>query len=132
MGNTLAWLLGAGRPVETAAESTAALTGAAADAPSSRAQPQQPPTTRTVRNDLNLRKATLAATADPENPDDYLISFVFDADIPCHITVFFAAREELELDPITGAPCRWCVCPSACSRRVRVLLTTPLPPPQHV
>lgn len=50
-------------------------------------------TTETVKNDLNLRKKTLRAVPDPSRPGFYLISFVFDANIPCTVGVFFLARE---------------------------------------
>ena len=50
-------------------------------------------TTETVKNDLNLRKNTLRAVPDPTRPGFYLISFVFDANIPCTVGVFFLARE---------------------------------------
>jgi hypothetical protein len=49
-------------------------------------------TTQTVKNDLNLRKKTLRAVPDPSRPGFYLISFVFDANVPCTVGVFFLAR----------------------------------------
>jgi len=50
-------------------------------------------TTETVKNDLNLRKNTLRAVPDPSRPGHYLINFVFDANVPCTVGVFFVARE---------------------------------------
>lgn len=50
-------------------------------------------TTETVKNDLNLRKKSLRAVPDPSRPGFYHISFVFDANIPCTVGVFFLARE---------------------------------------
>jgi|EP01043_Picozoa_sp_COSAG02_P060138 hypothetical protein len=50
-------------------------------------------TTETVNNDLNLRKKTLRAVPDPSRPGHYLINFVFDANIPCTVGVFFLSRE---------------------------------------
>jgi len=39
-----------------------------------------------------LRKKTLRAVPDPSRPGFYLISFVFDANVPCTVGVFFLAR----------------------------------------
>ena len=50
-------------------------------------------TTETVRNDLNLRKESLKVVADPTRPGFYLVSFVFDANVPCTVAVYFLARE---------------------------------------
>ena len=55
--------------------------------------PQPLNTTQTVHNDLNLRKASLRAEPDPTRPGFYLISFTFDANVPCTVAVFFLARE---------------------------------------
>lgn len=50
-------------------------------------------TTDTIRNDLNLRKPSLRAVPDPDNPDRHCITFTYDANVPCTIAVFFVACE---------------------------------------
>ena len=50
-------------------------------------------TTDTICNDLNLRKPSLIAVADPVHPERYHISFTFDSNIPCTVAVFFLASE---------------------------------------
>ncbi|XP_002982812.2 probable E3 ubiquitin-protein ligase LUL2 [Selaginella moellendorffii] len=47
----------------------------------------------TIRNDVNLRKATLRIEKDEENPGFYLVAFSFDATVPGNICIFFVAKE---------------------------------------
>ncbi|KAA8548589.1 hypothetical protein F0562_000273 [Nyssa sinensis] len=47
-----------------------------------------------VRNDVNVHKDTLRLEVDEQNPDHYLVSFVFDALLDGSITVFYFAKEE--------------------------------------
>ncbi|CAH1452144.1 unnamed protein product [Lactuca virosa] len=47
----------------------------------------------TIRNDVNLKKETLKIEADEENPGKFLVSFTFDATVPCNITLYFFAKE---------------------------------------
>ncbi|KAF5752305.1 RING/U-box superfamily protein isoform 1 [Tripterygium wilfordii] len=47
-----------------------------------------------VRNDVNVHKDTLRVEIDEQNPDQYLVSFVFDALFDGSITIFYFAKEE--------------------------------------
>lgn len=47
----------------------------------------------TIRNDVNIKKETLAVSPDEENPGFFLLSFTFDATVSGSITVFFFAKE---------------------------------------
>jgi hypothetical protein len=47
----------------------------------------------TIRNDVNLKKETFKIISDQENPKKSLISFTFDATVPCSITIIFFAKE---------------------------------------
>ncbi|KAF5452460.1 hypothetical protein F2P56_027456 [Juglans regia] len=47
-----------------------------------------------VRNDVNVHKDTLRVVLDEHNPDNYLVSFVFDALYDGSITIFYFAKEE--------------------------------------
>ncbi|KAM1745803.1 hypothetical protein ACFX11_012500 [Malus domestica] len=47
-----------------------------------------------VKNDVNVRKDTLRLEIDELNPDQHLVSFVFDAMYDGSITVFYFAKEE--------------------------------------
>ncbi|KAJ4847256.1 putative E3 ubiquitin-protein ligase lul4 [Turnera subulata] len=47
-----------------------------------------------VRNDVNVHKDTLKVEIDEENPDHYLVSFVFDAVFDGSITIIYFAKEE--------------------------------------
>ncbi|KAI3791749.1 hypothetical protein L2E82_05611 [Cichorium intybus] len=49
--------------------------------------------TITIKNDVNLKKETLKIEADEENPGKSLVSFTFDATVPCSITLYFFAKE---------------------------------------
>ncbi|KAF2284132.1 hypothetical protein GH714_019437 [Hevea brasiliensis] len=48
-----------------------------------------------VRNDVNVHKDTLKVEIDEHNPDNYLVSFVFDALFDGSITIFYFAKEEV-------------------------------------
>ena len=50
--------------------------------------------TATIRNAVDLKKATLAVTPLPDNPAKLAITFTFDASQPCAVTTFVAATEE--------------------------------------
>lgn len=50
--------------------------------------------TATIRNAVNLKKATLEVTPVPGAPTRLAISFTFDASQPCAVTTFVAATEE--------------------------------------
>lgn len=61
--------------------------------PSGRGANKEPlHTTETVKNDLNLQKQSLRVVPDPSRPGFFLVSFVFDANIPCTVGVFCLAR----------------------------------------
>ncbi|XP_023539072.1 probable E3 ubiquitin-protein ligase LUL4 [Cucurbita pepo subsp. pepo] len=47
-----------------------------------------------VRNDVNVHKDTLRIEVDGQNPDQHLVSFVFDALYDGSITILFFAKEE--------------------------------------
>ncbi|XP_050218581.1 probable E3 ubiquitin-protein ligase LUL4 [Mercurialis annua] len=47
-----------------------------------------------VRNDVNVHKDTLRLEIDEQNPDTFLVSFVFDALFDGSITIFYFAKEE--------------------------------------
>ncbi|KAD6794784.1 hypothetical protein R6Q59_021303 [Mikania micrantha] len=49
-----------------------------------------------VKNHVNLHKDTLKVEVDKENPDCYLVSFVFDALFDGSITIYYFAKEEPE------------------------------------
>ncbi|XWS09036.1 hypothetical protein CRYUN_Cryun40dG0051000 [Craigia yunnanensis] len=65
------------------------------------APPQPPPpyvehqNAKKVRNDVNVHKDTLKLEVDEQNPDNHLVSFVFDALFDGSITIFYFAKEEL-------------------------------------
>jgi hypothetical protein len=71
--------------------------------PPPRAAPPPPPhvpaptheltQTATIRNAVNLKKATLAATPLPGDPSKLAITFTFDASAPCLATTYVAATE---------------------------------------
>lgn len=62
--------------------------------------PQQPPpyvehqNAKKVRNDVNVHKDTLRLEVDEQNPDHYLVSFIFDALFDGSITIYYFAKEE--------------------------------------
>ncbi|KAF5736823.1 E3 ubiquitin-protein ligase LUL4 [Tripterygium wilfordii] len=47
-----------------------------------------------IRNDVNVHKDTLRVEIDEQNPDQYLVSFVFDALFDGSITILYFAKEE--------------------------------------
>ncbi|KAG2685609.1 hypothetical protein I3760_10G133200 [Carya illinoinensis] len=47
----------------------------------------------TIRNDVNLKKETLRIEPDEENPDQFLVSFTFDATVAGSISIIFFAKE---------------------------------------
>ncbi|QDZ20037.1 RING-type domain-containing protein [Chloropicon primus] len=64
-------------------------------------QPQQPQPqqatekkkTKTIRNDVNLKKHTLKMVQDESDPSVYYPTFKFDCGAPCSVSVFFLATE---------------------------------------
>ncbi|KAM1301352.1 hypothetical protein ACFX2H_012399 [Malus domestica] len=68
--------------------------------PAVRPPPPPPPpyvehqNAKKVKNDVNVRKDTLRLEIDELNPDQHLVSFVFDAMYDGSITVFYFAKEE--------------------------------------
>lgn len=56
-------------------------------------QPPQMQRTFTIRNDVNLKKSTLALVRDAAKPSCYHLEFTFDASEECTISVFYAAKE---------------------------------------
>ncbi|ONK63722.1 uncharacterized protein A4U43_C07F18240 [Asparagus officinalis] len=48
---------------------------------------------KTVRNDVNVHKDTVRLALDHQNPDHYLVSFVFDATLDGSITIYYFAQE---------------------------------------
>lgn len=61
---------------------------------------QLPPTqqltqTATIRNAVNLKKASLAISPLQEDPSKMTISFSFDASAPCAVSIFLFATEEV-------------------------------------
>ncbi|KAG8636684.1 hypothetical protein MANES_15G023300v8 [Manihot esculenta] len=64
-------------------------------------QPIEPPpyiehqNAKKVRNDVNVHKDTLKVEIDEQTPDNYLVSFVFDALFDGSITIFYFAKEEV-------------------------------------
>ena len=95
--------------------------------------------TATIRNAVNLKKATLAVTPLPDNPARLAISFTFDASQPCAVTTFVAATEEpahscrlapakqeaappLYYEKGVSAAAAAAACPSAAMRCCEVLL----------
>eukprot|EP00897_Mesotaenium_endlicherianum_P007154 jgi/Mesen1/6467/ME000033S05747 len=53
----------------------------------------EPQRTTTIRNKVNLRRATLHLEKDVDNPGQYLVAFSFDATVAGSICIFFMARE---------------------------------------
>jgi len=49
--------------------------------------------TKTVKNDVNLKKASLNVIKDPQNPGHLLVAFDFDTAAPCSVSVFFNVDE---------------------------------------
>ncbi|KAJ7295328.1 hypothetical protein O6H91_Y197400 [Diphasiastrum complanatum] len=47
----------------------------------------------TIRNDVNLKKATLRLEKDEANPGHHLVAFSFDSTLPGSICIFFLAKE---------------------------------------
>ncbi|KAK9933486.1 hypothetical protein M0R45_020683 [Rubus argutus] len=65
--------------------------------------PLQPPppyvehqNAKKVKNDVNVHKATLRLEIDEQNPDQHLVSFVFDALYDGSITILYFAKEEAD------------------------------------
>ncbi|CAD7699300.1 unnamed protein product [Ostreobium quekettii] len=57
-------------------------------------QPTQLQQTKTIRNQVNLKKPTLRLVPRPGEGDLVTPTFKFDASAPCSVTVFFMAKEE--------------------------------------
>ncbi|KAJ3676307.1 hypothetical protein LUZ60_003719 [Juncus effusus] len=49
--------------------------------------------TKTVKNDVNLHKQTIQLVPDEQNPDQHLVSFVFDASVDGSMTIYYFAKE---------------------------------------
>lgn len=61
------------------------------------APPMPPPRVEhatTIRNDVNLKKASLRLLRDRRDPGRLALEFQFDANVPCAVTVFFAHRSD--------------------------------------
>lgn len=71
------------------------------------AQPAQTQKASTIRNNVNLKKKTLEVHEDPDEPNRLTLSFSFDAALPCSISVFFNATENVQdscrLKQLSGA-----------------------------
>lgn len=48
----------------------------------------------TIRNDVNLKKATLRLEKDEENPSSHLVAFSFDATVDGCVSIFFLSKED--------------------------------------
>jgi len=55
--------------------------------------PAEKKKTKTIRNDVNLKKHTLKLVQDESDPSVYYPTFTFDCGSPCSVTVFFMATE---------------------------------------
>jgi len=70
--------------------------------PQSQTVPRPPPVapekkkTKTIRNDVNLKKNTLVMVQSEEDPSLWYPQFKFDAGAPCSVSVFYMATEDLE------------------------------------
>eukprot|EP00163_Fabomonas_tropica_P002487 TRINITY_DN118_c0_g1_i1.p1 TRINITY_DN118_c0_g1~~TRINITY_DN118_c0_g1_i1.p1 ORF type:complete len:412 (-),score=69.89 TRINITY_DN118_c0_g1_i1:188-1423(-) len=54
-------------------------------------------TTTTIRNDVNLKKNSLKLNRVSENdPNKYTIEFQLDCSVPCNLSVYYVAEEELD------------------------------------
>jgi E3 ubiquitin-protein ligase MGRN1 len=67
----------------------------------------------TIKNDLNVRKKSVRLVRDPENPQQFLLEFVFDATCSGLCTVFFMAKdltnrttrvEQFHVEPLEPVP----------------------------
>lgn len=58
----------------------------------------------TIKNDVNLQKATLSLEKDEENPGFHLVSFSFDATVGGWICIFFHAKEGQECSLTPAKP----------------------------
>ena len=67
------------------------------------AQPQMQ-RTFTIRNDVNLKKATLKLIRDEAKPSCYHVEFVFDASTDCRISIHYAAVEQTIDGVLTFSP----------------------------
>ena len=54
--------------------------------------------TRTIRNDVNLKKGTMRLVRDPDSPDLHYLEFTFDASTDCTIRTFYYAEESVGAD----------------------------------
>mmetsp|Transcript_5769 Transcript_5769/g.16515 ORF Transcript_5769/g.16515 Transcript_5769/m.16515 type:complete len:260 (-) Transcript_5769:130-909(-) len=100
-------------------------------APKPQPPPQQLTKTATIRNSVNLKKATLRLQPLPGNPQQLLISFTFDNSAPCRVSTFVAATEE----PTQGCRISSANQPWAPPARFEKGLGLQFPPPgttQHV
>ncbi|KFM23942.1 E3 ubiquitin-protein ligase MGRN1 [Auxenochlorella protothecoides] len=72
--------------------------------PSPYLPPRELTQTATIRNAVNLKKASLRVAPGP-TPDTLSISFTFDASSPCVVSVFLGAREDAaQLPGLLAAP----------------------------
>ncbi|XP_078178849.1 putative E3 ubiquitin-protein ligase LUL4 [Carex rostrata] len=49
--------------------------------------------TKKIKNDVNLHKHTIKLVPDEQNPDQHLVSFVFDATVDGSVTIYYFAKE---------------------------------------
>ena len=56
-------------------------------------QPTEKKKTKTIRNDVNLKKHTLRMVQDDEDPGLFYPRFTFDCGAPCSVSVFYLATE---------------------------------------
>ncbi|KAJ3688060.1 hypothetical protein LUZ61_017224 [Rhynchospora tenuis] len=49
--------------------------------------------TKKVKNDVNLHKNTIKLVPDEQNPDQHLVSFLFDASVDGSVTIYYFAKE---------------------------------------
>ena len=109
---------------------------AAAPAPPAAGPSQELTQTATIRNAVNLKKATLEATPLPGEPRKLALSFTFDASQPCAVTTFVMATEEpsrgCRLTPAAQPPPPAVAYPKGLGLRFPPPHGAGAPPPQHV
>lgn len=48
---------------------------------------------KTIKNDVNLHKDMIRLEVDAQNPEEYLVSFVYDAIVDGSVTIYYLAKE---------------------------------------
>lgn len=71
---------------------------AGAQLPRAPMQPARVEKTYTIRNDVNLKKATLRLVRDADSPTLHYLEFTFDASTDCSINVYYFAAESVGPD----------------------------------